>query len=80
MSQVFKHVTKNEQLSQEFEEQLPFFFSNIEVVCMDGLQIDITLKYENKEYLVASPHVECHMQKDDFTFRFYLDSDVSDIE
>ena len=80
MSLVFRHFTKNEQLSEEFEEQLPFFFSNIEVVCMDGLQIDVTLKYENKEYLVASPHVECHMQKDDFTYRFYLDSDVSDIE
>ena len=80
MSQVFRHITKNEQLSEEFEEQLPFFLSNIEVVCMDGLQIDITLKYENKEYLVASEYVECHMQKDDFTYRFYLDSDVSDIE
>ena len=80
MSLVFRHITKNEQLSEEFEEQLPFFFSNIEVVCMDGLQIDVTLKYENKEYLVASPHVECHMQKDDFTYRFYLDSNVSDIE
>ena len=80
MSQVFRHITKNEQLSEEFEEQLPFFLSNIEVVCMDGLQIDITLKYENKEYLVASKYVECHMQKDDLMYKFYLDSDVSDIE
>ena len=80
MSRVFRHVTENEQLSDEFEEQLPLFLNNIEVVCMDGLQIDITLKYENKEYVVASPHVECHMQKDDSTYRFYLDSNVSDME
>ena len=80
MSLVFRHITENEQLSEEFEEQLPLFINNIEVVCMDDLQIDITLKYENKEYLVASPHVECHMQKDDFKYRFYLDSNVSDIE
>ena len=80
MSQVFRHITENEQLSDEFEEQLPVFLSNIEVVCMDGLQIDITLNYEDKEYLVASPHVECHMQTDDFTYRLYFDSDVSNME
>ena len=80
MSRVFRHITKNEQLSQKFEEQLPLFFNNIEVVCIDGLQIDITLKYENKEYLVASPHVECHIQEVDSTYRLYLNSNVSDIE
>ena len=80
MSRVFRYITENIKLSEEFEEQLPFFFSNIEIVCMNGLEIDITLKYENKEYLVASEPVECHMQKDDTTYRFYLDSDVSDIQ
>ena len=80
MIQVFRHITENEQLSDEFEEQLPVFLNNIEVVCMDDLQIDITLKYEDKEYLVASPPVECHMQKDDFTYRLYLDSNVSDMK
>ena len=80
MSRVFRGITGNEQLSDEFEEQLPPFLNNIEVVCMDDLQIDITLKYENKEYLVASPYVECHMQKDNFTYRFFLDSNVSDME
>ena len=80
MSQVFKHVTKNEQLSQEFEEQIPFFLNNIKVMCIDVLQIDIALKYENKKYLVASPRVECHIQEVDSTYRFYLDSNVSDME
>ena len=80
MSRVFRHITENEQLSEEFEEQLSFFFTNIEIVCMNGLEIDITLKYENNEYLVASESVECHLQKDDNTYRFYLDSDVSDIQ
>ena len=80
MIQVFRHITKDEQLSDEFEEQLPVFLNNIEVVCMDDLQIDITLVYEDKQYVVASPHVECHMQTDAFTYRLYLDSDVSDME
>ena len=80
MCRVFRHFTDNEQLSEKFDEQLPLFFSNIEIVCVNGLEIDITLKYENKEYLVASESVECLMQKDDTTYRFYLDSDVSDIQ
>ena len=80
MIQVFRHITENEQLSDEFDQQLPVFLNNIEVVCKDDLQIDITLKYEDKEYLVASPHVECHMQTDAFTYRLYLDSDVNNME
>ena len=79
MSRVFRNVTKNEQLSEKFEEQLQFFFNNIKVVGIDDLRINITLEYENKEYLVGFPHIEWHIQEDESTYRIFIASNISDI-
>ena len=43
---VVRHITKKDQLTEEFEGHIMNFFGNFEIICIDHLQIDIILTYK----------------------------------
>ena len=79
MGIVVRHITKKDQLTEEFEGYLMNFFGNFEIVCIKHLQIDVILTYENERHTIASPHVQCHIQEEEASYCIYLDSKVSDM-
>ena len=73
-----KHVTGNEQLCRCLEPIITQFLQSIRIVAARNLQTDIILLIREPNPLIGSVKCDFHLQQEEASWCFYLDSKISE--
>ena len=74
---ILKHITGSEELYKDLEPIITQFFQNIRIVTVRNLQTDIILQTREPNTLIGSVKVDFHLQQEETSWCFYLDSKFS---
>ena len=73
-----KHVTGDEQLCRCLEPIITQFLQSIRIVAVQNLQTDIILLIREPNPLIGSVKCDFHLQQEEASWCFYLDSKISE--
>ena len=73
-----KHVTSNEQFCRDLEPIITQFLQSIRIVTVQNLHTDILLEIREPNPLIGTVKRDFHLQKEETSLCFYLDSKASE--